>query len=951
MKTRNAIKRISALGVGLSMVGATLFGAMAAYDFSAYPAPFIQNGRANGIIVVGDDAAASDVVGAVDIAASLQYQAFTETIAPGGVTGTVLVGDSAKIGDSSDLLEIEERLGNVKESLTEFDLNALRGGLISTDKGTTDYNQYIRFKDTGTNSFASVGRVLFDQDEDDEVGDFLFFQDGTVMFEYVLEFEEGVESRIEAGTCDLTDLEDEILTMLGEEFSVVDTDVRTTNGVVSTGGGTTCNNAQRITLDLIGGAILDTLEEGETKTYTYNGKEYQVNVLIVADNAAGGDGTVKFRINGFVTDELADGETDILSDGTEIGIREILPNEAEEISGGDLVEFYLGANEVEFQDSNYTDDLFDTAGVEVNQENIEDAQVNILGSVVAGTTDRFKLQTIKYRLKADSPKGDVYIKPGQGLREYLDEPEGMLTPNWDIRYEGLEDTGVSIIKFDAGGDDSYNLRFTNKEGIDYKVPIADNSNDDGNAFQMGDEDDDLIHCEGGNSTDFLIDANDYFVLTDDNDETGITHIMRYESVDVAGRLLTFTDEGIGNREITYDAVAGSRAQGLGRLIVGGNTFDVFVGPTATNGGSTNISVDLDNDGNVQGDEAFIIAQGGAIIDIWDNRSRDSNTANGINSSIVSHPFANQVAAAVGINSTCWLTVINAGGANVAAGQQEISGSQLDNGQGGAGDNTGVFIFNPAGTTNNFTGITDDFNVTITTLNEEFDENGPNNGDTNGDGTTDSDGAGTLYRTDEVIIVQVEATANNRVNLEVPDIVDTATAVNFQNLDEVDLSQALTLYGVFLELTDNNEVNKAEELTVEYPLTQRGGQVFVVAGQTTRAQTGLVQQYNPLIEVGVLASEVANIQDVNAIVVGGPCANAVAAELLGNPEVCTAGFEAGKAMIKAFEHPTGKVSVLVAGFSALDTRRAAKVLAQYQDYALSGDSVTVTGTTLSDIHVV
>ena len=483
MKTRNAIKRIAALGAGVSMVGATLFGALAAYDFSAYPAPFILNGRANGIIVVGDDAAASDVVGAVDIAASLQFQAFTETVAPGGRTGTVLVGDSVKIGDSSDLLEIEERLGNVKETVTEFDLNALRGGLISTDEGTTDYNQYLRFKDTGTNSFATGGRVLFKEDEDDEVGDFLFFQDGNVMFEYVLEFEEGIESTIEAGTCDMLDLEDEILTILGEEFSVVDTSVGTGAGITS-GGSTSCNG-NKVTLQLIGGAILDTLEEGETKTYTYNGKDYQVNVLIVADNAAGGDGTVKFRINGFVTDELADGETDILSDGTEIGIREILPNEAEEISGGDLVEFYLGANQVEWTDSNYTDNLFDSSGVEVNQENIEDAQVNILGSIIAGTSNtQFELQTIKYRLQSDSPKGDVYIKPGQGLREYLDEPEGMLTPNWDIRYEGLEDTGVSIIKFDAGGDDSYNLRFTNKEGIDYNVPVADNSNDDSNGFQI-----------------------------------------------------------------------------------------------------------------------------------------------------------------------------------------------------------------------------------------------------------------------------------------------------------------------------------------------------------------------------------------------------------------------------------------------------------------------------------
>ena len=958
MKTRNVVKRIAALGTGVSMVGATLFGALAAYDLSAYPAPLLLNGRANGIIVVGDDAAASDVVGAVDIAASLQFQAFTETVSPGGRTGTVLVGDSAKVGDASDLLEIEERLGHVKESLTEFDLNALRGGLISTDEGTTDYNQYIRFKDTGTNSFATTGRVVFKEDEDDEVGDFLFFQDGTVMFEYVLEFEEGVESTIEGTTCDMLDLEDEILTILGEEFSVVDTDVRLSAGI-NVGGSNTCNG-QRITLELIGGAILDTLEEGETKTYTYNGKDYQVNVLIVADNAAGGEGTVKFRINGFVTDELEDGETDILSDGTEVGIREILPNEAEEISGGDLVEFYLGANEIEWTDSNYTDNLFDTSGVEVNEENIEDAQVNVLGSVIPGTSNTFELQTIKYRLKADSPKGDVYIKPGQGLREYLDEPEGMLTPNWDLRYEGLEDTGVSIVKFDAGGDDSYNLRFTNKEGIDYNVPIADASNDDGNLFNMGDEDDDLIHCEGYNRSDFLIDEDDFFVLTDDNDETGITHIMSYESIDTTNRELTFTDEGIGNREITYEVVTASAEIGSGSLIVGGNTFNVRVGRNSKGTGSNNLSVDLDADGNHEGDEAFIITQGGLIIDIWDNRSLATGT-NLLNQSIVTHPFV-EVAS---VNNTCYqFGSVNAtvgagpGGNHWVVGQQERSGGQLHD----QFNASAPFLHNGSilavGDSNQAAAqaygqwnLNTSFNISMTVLNEQFDEDGPNNGDINGDGETDTHSGTTTIRTDEVVIVQISyLAASNEVNLAVPNIYDTQATVNFESLDEVDLRQTLTLYGVFMELTDNDEVDEAEELTVEVPLVQRGAQVFVVAGQTQRAQTGLVQQYSPLIEVGVLASEVANIEDVNAVVVGGPCANAVAAELLGNPEVCTEGFEAGKAMIRAFEHSNGRVAILVAGLSALDTRRAAKVLAQFGDYDLSGDEVVVSGTTLSDISV-
>ena len=97
-------------------------------------------------------------------------------------------------------------------------------------------------------------------------------------------------------------------------------------------------------------------------------------------------------------------------------------------------------------------------------------------------------------------------------------------------------------------------------------------------------------------------------------------------------------------------------------------------------------------------------------------------------------------------------------------------------------------------------------------------------------------------------------------------------------------------------------------------------------------------------------EVGNVENYNAIVVGGPCANAVAAELMGNPEKCWEAIPENKALIKLYEHANGNVALLVAGRTALDTRRACRVLANYEDYALSGTEVEVSGTSLSDIQV-
>ena len=92
------------------------------------------------------------------------------------------------------------------------------------------------------------------------------------------------------------------------------------------------------------------------------------------------------------------------------------------------------------------------------------------------------------------------------------------------------------------------------------------------------------------------------------------------------------------------------------------------------------------------------------------------------------------------------------------------------------------------------------------------------------------------------------------------------------------------------------------------------------------------------------TEVADIMAQNAIVVGGPCVNTAAADLLGNPEDCTEGFTEGEAMIKLFASGDN-VAMLVAGYTGDDTRQAAAVVAEYEKYDLSGEEVKVNTQTL------
>lgn len=92
-----------------------------------------------------------------------------------------------------------------------------------------------------------------------------------------------------------------------------------------------------------------------------------------------------------------------------------------------------------------------------------------------------------------------------------------------------------------------------------------------------------------------------------------------------------------------------------------------------------------------------------------------------------------------------------------------------------------------------------------------------------------------------------------------------------------------------------------------------------------AKIGGIKQLN----MARLDSEVDDINSQNSIVVGGPCANAAAAALLNYPEDCMQGFEIGKGFIRFYSLPDGKISLLVAGATALDTRRATRALADYR----------------------
>jgi len=116
------------------------------------------------------------------------------------------------------------------------------------------------------------------------------------------------------------------------------------------------------------------------------------------------------------------------------------------------------------------------------------------------------------------------------------------------------------------------------------------------------------------------------------------------------------------------------------------------------------------------------------------------------------------------------------------------------------------------------------------------------------------------------------------------------------------------------------------------------------GDLTRIQVG---------DAARLDTEIADPQAQNLIIVGNPCHNSIAAQILGKnyapgDQQCYGnnGINPGTAKIIMLESiDTSKLALIVAGYSEADTRSAARIIA-YRPDELTGCEVTVVGTTLT-----
>ena len=450
-------------------------------------------------------------------------------------TNPPVYGDAYKIESPTNKLEISEdriegksveTLRNIKNLIGKNELKALDSGQVVNNKGSSAYTQSLDLLGQSTETDKDTGYVIYTEDDNDITADFLYFKQGREIGTYTIEFTPSLISEFNSDLI-LTDFKNVDISLFGKKYTLV--------GGKSIGDG--------ITLTLMGDGIKDTIFEKETKTYTINGKDYGVLLNFIDSDEA------QFVVNGETTIKLKDGDTYKLSDGTAIGVTDVVYQDF--TNGIHSATFYIGAEKLELRDTNIQDSL-SSYTLKVNDKEIDDALVVIEGKK---SDSLYEINKIKVIMKADD---NFYVPAGKSLSDAIKqtsgqiaEPEVLFTQNWDIKYGGLSKEDSESIKLQPNGNIAYNLQFFDGNNNKVSVPIAKLI---ANEVMLGDVNGNFTNVE-----DAQIRKNDYFVLTDTSKPRGErkTFILQYKGADkitADSPMLKFKDLGSGNSiDIPYSA--------------------------------------------------------------------------------------------------------------------------------------------------------------------------------------------------------------------------------------------------------------------------------------------------------------------------------------------------------------------------------------------------------------
>ncbi len=858
MRVKKTIKKIASLGAATLMTGATLMGATMAADLSEWPGLFIEDGAFNGVLVVGADAKAEDVIGVTNIATALQSVSVqTTVVSEEEADEEYLVSEGYELCNRN--LYHNRNISACEPSVDDADLDLLADDVYHDAEGAFDndekYTQQLLFQNQGT------GQVLFTQDDDDApVADVYLFIDNSNVFlyNYSLQFDSYVAVQnlsTNSASQDENagdDLEGTVLTLQGRSYTV--TDVKVTSATT------------RLTeLELQSGESVVWMSEGESLTRTVDGVEHTVEMMDVSADATEAAGSCGFRVDGTeVWVDVKDTET---VGGVTLGVTDAKRVNIE-AGDQDVCEVAIGAGEITLRQNDE---------IQFNNEDV-DGTLSLFRQAAPSSAGEIRWTGFDIAFAPDTD--EVYLAAGD---EYIDPMFG----NFKLVFAGVETGGVETIEFVAGST-SAEIRFKNEDGRLVEIPLAaDSSFVSGEASDepifWGSEapsstvanQDELVYleneiCTGSTSVDQCVGAM-FLVVESTKSEA---HLVQITNIDTNDNEMNFDDltYGTTDDDVAYIPAIASVAGGMP---VAGNDANQSVSNISLKSARA-IGLVVNELGSYINFTSTGAYNGANITTLNRGRLtlRDSNAALGSRlalADLVSQRFRGVLFTEYNdgdLGSTNYLGLSALGTFNVTAAYDDVTDNSVE--------------WNSS---------------TISTL-------------------TSTEGRGLFDESDE----------------------------------NDDFQKFYTLKGTLITYDREDQ----QSLVIEHPYDTAYAKVYIAPTEATTSEysTTSTQVVIPISVSAVkLDTEVSNPKSKNVIAVGGPCANAVVAELMGNPADCgtALGVESGQALIKLFENGEN-VALVVAGQDAMDTRLAAQIVSNWEDYDLSGDEMVATTVSESSLSV-
>jgi hypothetical protein len=487
---------------------------------ASYPAPFVNNGAADGAVVFGSwDAHTSDITAAIDLANDLSAR-ITDTTE----SDSTIVGEGKQLSSGNNHIYIGDYLNDQVTSVTENDLTTiLMDGTLTNDDGTDyDFNQII---DIGGSSGAQFTFSTSDDHLDNPAVHIEMPSTASESaYAYRWRFDFSSSPQMNASNMDGNELK-----IAGKTYTVSsasDTD----------------------TLILLGGADEQTVNVGESITMDLAGTSYEVSLAGISDESTP---KASITVNG-ISETLTEGTTKEIIDGVDVYAKTVFRTG----DNAGYVIVSLGSDRLIFEDG-------DEVQIGADSTDIDGTYVNI--STRVGDMD-----SLKVHISADDDDfdhilaGESFTDPvfGTVKLELADVPNApTLADN-----KGTDSSTRRQIVLKRKSNDNVQVEFEDENGKTATIPFAD-----GTAITEleDDNDKDIVVVEGQTA------AEGEFLILNQGNTNVMVKVDKIDTTDGDLKLESVFDSN-NKYEIldSADLAAGSTDE----LLIGDQTFTVnFIG--------------------------------------------------------------------------------------------------------------------------------------------------------------------------------------------------------------------------------------------------------------------------------------------------------------------------------------------------------------------------------------